>query len=101
MPASAMVSDICSSIGAPWVEMSSAIHQVCRRIGIAERIAITMIVTAKNFPMISSPCARLSCGFLRTPQSRPWSHGGFQLNPVFSLSLEREIGSGGLARQPP
>ena len=36
IPASAMVSDICSSMGAPWVEISSAIHHVCRRMGIAD-----------------------------------------------------------------
>ena len=52
-PASAIVSDICSSISAPWVEMSGAIHHVCRRIGIAEAIAIAKIVTAKNFAMVS------------------------------------------------
>ncbi len=52
IPASAMVSDICSSIGAPWVEISCGSHHVCRRIGIAETIAITMMVTAKSFAML-------------------------------------------------
>src|SRR5260370_30036620 len=53
IPASAMVSDICSSIKCPWVEMSSGATQVCRRMGIADAIAIMMIVTAKNFAMMS------------------------------------------------
>src|ERR1035438_7069284 len=55
IPASAIVSDICSSIGAPCVEISSGIHHVCRRIGIAEMIAIAMMVTAKNFAMMLRP----------------------------------------------
>src|SRR5580692_6883285 len=59
IPASAIVSDICSSIGAPCVEISSAIHHVCRRIGIAEMIAIAMMVTAKNFAMMLRPPAGL------------------------------------------
>src|SRR5580704_16597250 len=46
-----MVSDICSSIRAPWVEMFSGATQVCRTMGIAEAIAITMMVTASNFAM--------------------------------------------------
>src|SRR5579872_671196 len=54
IPASAIVSDIWSSIGWPCVEMSGAIHQVWRRIGMADTIAITMIVTAKNFAMSPS-----------------------------------------------
>jgi len=54
IPASAIVSDICSSIAAPCVEISGAIHHVCRTMGIADRIAITMIVTAKNFAMSPS-----------------------------------------------
>ena len=33
--------------------MSSGATHVCRRMGIAERIAITMMVTAKNFAMMS------------------------------------------------
>src|SRR6266852_1946522 len=35
--------------------MSSGATQVCRRMGIAEKIAITMMVIAKNFAMMSSP----------------------------------------------
>src|SRR5499427_5660511 len=54
IPASAIVSDICSSIGAPCVEISGAIHHVCRTMGIADRIAITIMVTAKNLPMSPS-----------------------------------------------
>jgi hypothetical protein len=38
---------------APWVEMSGAVHQVWRMIGIAERIAITMIVIEKSFAMFA------------------------------------------------
>src|ERR1022692_2717979 len=51
IPASHIVSDICSSIGAPWVEISGASHHVCLTMGIAESIAITKMVIAKNFAM--------------------------------------------------
>jgi hypothetical protein len=47
-----MVSDICSSIICPWVEMSSGATQVWSRMGIADAIAITMMVIAKNFAMM-------------------------------------------------
>jgi len=49
IPASAMVSDVCSSISPPWVEMLAGGSQVWRTMGIADAIAITMIVIAKNF----------------------------------------------------
>src|SRR2546430_8385896 len=73
IPASAIVSDICSSIGAPWVEMSGAIHHVCRRMGIAEAIAITKIVTAKNFAMMPSHVAGYRSAFLALFQSNLFS----------------------------
>ena len=44
-----MVSDICSSISGPWVEISTGGSQVCNTMGTAEAIAITMMVTANNF----------------------------------------------------
>ena len=40
--------------------MSAGIHQVCRTMGIAEAIAITMMVTANNFAMMLRPPAGLS-----------------------------------------
>src|SRR5208283_2114394 len=52
IPASAIVSDICSSISRPCVEMSSGAAQVCSRTGIADKIAMIMMVTAKNFAML-------------------------------------------------
>ena len=58
IPASHIVSFVCSSIGAPWVEISGASHQVCLTIGIAESIAITQMVTAKNFAMSPSHRSR-------------------------------------------
>ena len=73
IPASAIVSDICSSIGAPWVEMSGAIHHVCRRMGIAEAIAITKIVTAKNFAILPSRVAGNRSAFLALFQSNLFS----------------------------
>src|SRR5438128_11898312 len=63
IPASAIVSDICSSLGAPWVEMSGAIHHVCRRMGIAAALAIPKIVTAKSFAMMPSRVAGYRTGF--------------------------------------
>jgi hypothetical protein len=53
IPASAIVSDICSSIRCPWREMSCGAGHECRRIGIAEAIAIKIMVAAKNLAMIS------------------------------------------------
>ena len=52
MPASAIVSEVCSSIKAPCVDISSGATHVCRKMGIAERIAITTMVTAKSFPIL-------------------------------------------------
>ena len=69
IPASAMVSDICSSIKAPCVEMSSGATQVCRKMGIAERIAITMMVTAKNFAMCLASRRLSDPAFCRVPQN--------------------------------
>src|SRR4029077_4681669 len=62
-PASTIVSDICSSIRAPWVEMFSGATQVCRTMGIAEAIAITMMVTESNFAMSPSLCQLLTRAF--------------------------------------
>src|SRR5690349_21208759 len=56
IPASAMVSDICSSIRCPCVEISAGASHVCIKIGIADRIAMTMIVIAKNLPIIPHLC---------------------------------------------
>src|SRR5437667_12804262 len=69
IPASAIVSSISSSIGAPWVAMSGAIHHVCRRMGIAEAIAITKLVTAKNFVILTSRLAGYRSSFLALFQS--------------------------------
>ena len=49
MPASAIVSAYCSSISGPCVEISWGKCQVCITMGIAEPIAIRMIVTANIF----------------------------------------------------
>src|SRR5258708_9849138 len=85
-PASAMVSDICSSIKYPWVEISSGATQVCLRIGIAERIAITTMVIAKNFAILASPsgscrafhgCAKMAAG--PEPADDPPPQYGFAL----------------------
>ena len=66
IPASTIVSDICSSISGPWVEMSTGGSQMCSTMGIAEAIAITMIVTAKNFAIrVSLAQRRLSSAELR------------------------------------
>src|ERR1700720_110112 len=62
-PASAIVSDICSSIRWPWVEMSSGATQVCRKIGIAERIAIMTMVIAKNFALMVRPPVKVAAHF--------------------------------------
>src|SRR5579872_2560812 len=86
MPASAMVSDICSSIGAPCVEMSSAIHQVCRRMGIAETIAITMMVTANIRAMVPHVGA---FGFGRDSSTSPPPHdGGLDVCAYFALKVK-------------
>ena len=80
MPASAIVSDICSSIGAPWVEMSSAVHQVCRTMGIAESMAIMMMVTANNFAMVPSHYAFAEpLDQLKTAELSHYDHAVFTL----------------------
>src|SRR5437870_9755403 len=73
IPASAILSYICTSICAPWVEMSGAIHHVCRRMGISEAIATTKIVTAKNFAILPSPVAGNQSAFLALFQSNLFS----------------------------
>src|SRR5260370_4195855 len=56
IPASAIVSDICSSIKCPCVEMSAGASHVCMTMGIADTIAITTIVIAKNLPILPRLC---------------------------------------------
>src|SRR5579859_4745852 len=55
-PASIMVSSLWLSIRCPWVETSAGGSQVCITTGIAEAIAITMIVTARNLPIALHLC---------------------------------------------
>src|SRR6266851_910114 len=46
-----MVSDNCSSIWCPWVEISSGITYMCVTIGYADANAMSTRTTAKNLPM--------------------------------------------------
>src|SRR5438128_8259403 len=105
IPASAIVSDICSSIGAPWVEMSGAIHHVCRRMGIAEAIAITKIVTAKNFAILTSRLAGYRSAFLALFQSEcspsPKEGNGPHRLQWPSRNLGNSFGNKGLCITPP
>ena len=54
MPASTIVSDICSSIILPCTEMSAGGSQMCKTMGTAEAIAMTMMVNANNFAIGAS-----------------------------------------------
>ncbi len=75
IPDSAIVSDICSSIGAPCVEISCEVHHVCRTMGIAESRAITMMVTAKSFAMLPRVWSAVGTRFdwLQVMVRLPWS----------------------------
>src|ERR1035438_4669435 len=68
-PASSIVSDICSSISPPCVETSAGASHVCNMKGIAEAIAITMIVTASNLPMARASAGKIPLN--TDPKSRP------------------------------
>src|SRR5579864_668228 len=52
MPASTMVSAICSSIKWPWTETSAGATHVCITMGTADRTAIRMMVTARILPIV-------------------------------------------------
>src|SRR5882672_9506486 len=91
--------------------MSSGAGQVCRRMGIAEAIAITMMVSAKNLAMIFRFRRLLDSAFAsilsaRTKTSRPECGSQLKEGPsaIFgltvtryaSLGLEGEVGRPGL-----
>src|SRR5580700_7123603 len=61
-PASIMVSDICSSMSPPCVEMSAGGSQVCKTKGTAEAIAMMIMVTANSLPIVPRVRPQLLAG---------------------------------------